>query len=491
MVDRHRVSSRSVRDLFVRYLKERETAVDYASLRNIATKLVGNFWADIERHHPGIDSIQLPPAIARAWQECLWTLPDGRARNDVHSILVIVRAFYLDIAHWAAEDPDVWAQWVARSPISDGDLRPFQKLKLRHRARMHTRTRTLMPFLPKLVSSAHQHLADATELLSRAQDASPGTEFQALGMAYRRKPIPPRADVDGACAPVKVVCLDAAEPKTINCRALENDAFWRWAIIEVLRLTGIRLEELLELSHLSIRHYRMADGQLVVLLQIAPSKTDRERVLPVCPELAHALARIVARVRAGETEIPLVARYDYLEHEFVGAQPLLFQHPNSGAPASMSRTTISRLLARAAVHADLRDVDGQHIRFTPHDFRRLFATDAVNGGLPVHIAAKLLGHLNLATTQGYVAVYPEQVVRQVQAHIARRRAYRPQEEYREPTNAEWVEFEQHFRKRKLALGDCYRPYGSDCPHEHAPLTEIDWDGSGLRWRVRAVTVKPV
>lgn len=227
--------------------------------------------------------------------------------------------------------------------------------------------------------------------------------------------------------------------------------FWRWAIIEVLRLTG-RLEELLELSHLSIRHYRMADGQLVVLLQIAPSKTDRERVLPVYPELAHALARIVARVRASHTHVPLVARYDYLKHEFIDAQPLLFQRPNSGAPASMSRTTIARLLARAAAHANLRDVDGNQVRFTPHDFRRLFATDAVNGGLPVHIAAKLLGHLSLATTQGY-------------------------EEYREPTNAEWVEFEQHFRKRKLALGDCYRPYGSECPHEHAcvrcPMLRMD------------------
>lgn len=96
----------------------------------------------------------------------------------------------------------------------------------------------------------------------------------------------------------------------------------------------------------------------------------------------------------------------------------------------------------------------------------------VNGGLPIHIAAKLLGHLSLQTTQGYVAVYPEQVIRQIQAHVARRRAQRPAEEYREPTDAERADFEQHFRRRKLALGDCYRPYGSECPHEHACLTEM-------------------
>lgn len=190
-----------------------------------ASELLGMNDTDIERHHPGTESIQFPPTIARAWQERLWTLPNGQARNDVHSILVVVRAFYLDIARWAAETPDVWAPRVARAPISDGDLRPFQKIKLRHRARMHARTRTLMPFLSKLVSSAHQSLVDATELLALAQAATPGSEFQALGQTYRRKPIPSRADVDGALAPVTVVCLDATEPKTINCRTLEDDAF--------------------------------------------------------------------------------------------------------------------------------------------------------------------------------------------------------------------------------------------------------------------------
>jgi hypothetical protein len=215
----------------------------------------------------------------------------------------------------------------------------------------------------------------------------------------------------------------------------------------------------------------------VVLLQIAPSKTDRERVVPVCPELAHALARIVNGVRGCGEHVPLVARYDYLDHEFAAPQPLLLQRLQSGTPTAMSRTGVARLLARAADYADLRDVDGRRLAFTPHDFRRVFATDAVNGGLPVHIAAKLLGHLSLSTTQGYVAVYPEQVIRQVQAHLIRRRTVRPAEEYRDPTAAEWAEFEQHFRRRKLALGDCYRPYGSDCPHEHAcvrcPMMRMD------------------
>ena len=45
-------------------------------------------------------------------------------------------------------------------------------------------------------------------------------------------------------------------------------------------------------------------------------------------------------------------------------------------------------------------------------------------------------------------------------------------EQRTATGDEWGEFEQHFLLRKVALGDCHRPYGTPCVHEHAPLTEL-------------------
>jgi hypothetical protein len=54
-------------------------------------------------------------------------------------------------------------------------------------------------------------------------------------------------------------------------------------------------------------------------------------------------------------------------------------------------------------------------------------------------------------------------------HLAHRRALRPSEEYRGATSEEWVEFEEHFDKRKVELGSCGRPYGTPCAHEHACL----------------------
>ena len=50
---------RPVRDLLVDYLRERQPAMDYGSLEQLARRL-GMFWADLEAHHPGIDSLHLP-----------------------------------------------------------------------------------------------------------------------------------------------------------------------------------------------------------------------------------------------------------------------------------------------------------------------------------------------------------------------------------------------------------------------------------------------
>ena len=56
--------------------------------------------------------------------------------------------------------------------------------------------------------------------------------------------------------------------------------------------TGIRFEELTELTHHSLIQYRLpGTGELIPLLHIVPSKTDAERLLVVSPELADVLSR--------------------------------------------------------------------------------------------------------------------------------------------------------------------------------------------------------
>jgi hypothetical protein len=73
-----------------------------------------------------------------------------------------------------------------------------------------------------------------------------------------------------------------------------------------LRRTGVRVEELTELSHHSLVQCRLpAAGELVPLLSIAPSKKDAERLLVIGPELADALSAIITRVRGTSGTVPL------------------------------------------------------------------------------------------------------------------------------------------------------------------------------------------
>ncbi len=478
LVDGFGVRNREVREAFVLYLKERAPALDFNSLKQMAYRLVKLFWCDIEKHHPEAISLNVPPNVAANWKERLRVLPNGKKRLEVVAILFHIRSFYLDVLQWSQTNPEVWAKYACPCPIRESDLAANRNSMLQQKARTHARIRLLQPLLSQFVAHIRSRREESKRLLDAALLCAEGEFFEFDGARFERvKSIPNEEKRRGTIVPVIIKCAHQSGARTINCRIKEDRAFWAWAVTEVLRLTGLRGEELTELTHLSIRDHTTREGQRVLLLQVAPSKQDRERVLPVCPELAHVLARIIERARGNAPSIPCIPRYDPLERTIGDPMPYLFQGGPKRQRGVYSREYIRELLRNASLELALRDKSGESIVFRSHDFRRLFATEAVNNGLPIHIAAKLLGHTDLNTTRGYVAVYEDEVVRHYQTHLAKRRAFRPPHEYRQPSDAEWAEFEQHFRRRRMALGDCYRPYGTDCPHEHAcvrcPMLRMD------------------
>ncbi|XVU27919.1 tyrosine-type recombinase/integrase [Actinoplanes sp. CA-054009] len=473
LIDRYRLTCRPVRNLLVEYLRERQPALDYTSLDSLANMLGRLFWADLERHHPGIDSLELTPAVGQAWKQRLATVtretrsPNGGTtevkveRINYRGCLTRVRAFYLDLAHWAVEDPSRWALWVARCPIS-GEETNQKKEKRRRKSRMDARTRERLPVLPILTRSVDQHRRDAAALLDAARRTPPGESFTAAGQTLTRID-PPRS------ASTKVWATDSATGQRRDLGHEENYAFWAFAAVEVLRATGIRVEELTELSHHSLVQYRLpTTGELVPLLQIAPSKTDAERLLVVSPELADVLSAIIQRIRGAEGAIPLLAAYAPRERTWSPALPLLFQRRVGTEQRSITDKVIREMLNAAITRAGLKDqVTGEPLWFTPHDFRRLFITDAVLNGLPPHIAQVIAGHSDINVTMGYKAVYPEEAIQSHLAFLARRRALRPSEEYRVPTDQEWQEFLGHFERRKVSTGTCGRAFSTPCIHEHA------------------------
>jgi integrase len=470
LIGRYQIECEPVRDLLTDYLRERQPALDYSTLDNLARTLGGLFWRDLELHHPGISSLRLPADVAAAWKQRIRTkttcvrAPGGQViaedsrRSGVAGLLVRVRAFYLDIAQWAMEDPARWGQWAAPCPIRDTEL-SHKKERQERKSRIDQRTRERMPVLPALAAAAGRARAEAAERLQAARTAGPGELFTAAGVTLRRPAASDRSAVRTE---------DPATGQRRNLVLEEHQAFWAWATVEVLRLTGIRVEELTELSHHSLVQYKLpATGELIPLLHIAPSKTDAERLLVVSPELADVLSAIICRIRDRDGTVPLVVSRDIHELRWNPPMPLLFQRRYGAENRPIPAKQIRHLLRTALSAAGLTSAAGVPLIFTPHDFRRLWITDAITHGMPPHIAQLICGHQSITTTMGYKAVYPEEAIHGHRAYISRRRALRPADEYRTPTDAEWDEFLGHFERRKVALGDCGRAYAATCIHEHA------------------------
>jgi len=441
LIDRYRLACRPVRDLLVDYLRERQPSLDYSSMESLACSLGSRFWRDLEIHHPGIDNLRLPPEVADAWKQRLRTKPKtinaetgGRVTVDVPRLnyrecLIPVRAFYLDLAQWAVDDPARWGPWVASCPIKEEEVNR-RKLRRHRKSRMDARTRERLPVLPVLVRTVSEHRSAAEALLHAARQAQPGEAFTAAGQTLIRS-LTRHATVAG-----KVWAEDPGTGKRRDLGLEEDHAFWTWAAVEVLRATGCRVEELLELSHHSLVQYRLpTTGELVPLLQIVPSKTDEERLLLVSPELAEVLSAVICRVRDHTGKIPLIASYDRHECVWLPPSPLLFQRRFGAERRGISPDVVRDMLAAALARTGLIDpVDGGPLRYTPHDFRRIFITDAIMSGLPPHIAQVIAGHRDINVTMGYKAVYPDEAIQAHLAFLARRRSLRPTEEYRVPTD---------------------------------------------------------
>ena len=257
LIDRYDLSCRPVRDLLVDYLRERRPALTYTSFDRLANHLGMVFWKDLEEHHPGISSLDLAPDIAAAWKQRVRTRPadtDGEdstvgrlPRSDVASVLHTVRAFYLDIVQWAAEDPARWGRWAVRCPIRPTDIPSGKEHKAR-KSRMDQRTRERLPDVTAMAAVFDRARADAARGCLRRPGRQPAESHSPRPGRSLRRSCPAKSEQ-------RIWAEDASGARHDLTRE-EDRAFWVWAAVEVLRHTGIRAEELCELSHHSLVHYR-------------------------------------------------------------------------------------------------------------------------------------------------------------------------------------------------------------------------------------------
>jgi integrase len=101
-------------------------------------------------------------------------------------------------------------------------------------------------------------------------------------------------------------------------------------------------------------------------------------------ELFHVIACIIRRLtRNGQRAVPLATRDDIHERITTDPQPFLFQRHIGQRNEVQTQNAANTMLAGVCDKITAEHPEFAGRRFSPHDFRRMFATDLVNNGLPI------------------------------------------------------------------------------------------------------------
>ena len=167
------------------------------------------------------------------------------------------------------------------------------------------------------------------------------------------------------------------------------------AMLELMYATGMRVSELigLDLSSLHIQ-----SGYLV-----CSGKRSRERVVPVSPEAARAVTLYLERAR------PSLLRPE--RRSAARATERLFVTARGGG---LTRQAFWKNLKRYGTVARIAPS-----RLSPHVIRHSFATHLLEHGADLRSVQKMLGHVDISTTQIYTHLNRERLKKIHQQHHPR------------------------------------------------------------------------
>ncbi len=145
-------------------------------------------------------------------------------------------------------------------------------------------------------------------------------------------------------------------------------------VLELFYSTGIRLQELCRLSIFDID----LQGKMV---RITQGKGRKDRVVPMGKHAVRFLREYIIKVRPGFSKKNRKTRILFLSQ--------------LGNP--LSNQVVGIMIRRCVNSAGLRNK-----KISAHTFRHSFASVLVKNGADVVAVQKMLGHVDLKTTQGYI-----------------------------------------------------------------------------------------
>jgi hypothetical protein len=163
----------------------------------------------------------------------------------------------------------------------------------------------------------------------------------------------------------------------------------------------------------------------------------------------------------GTTAVPFCDRRDHANKVALARAPYLLQ--GRSHPSAVTAQTIRARLRELSTAAGATHADGTPLHLTPHDCRRVFATEHLNSNTPVHVIAALLGHAGLDTVMIYAKLYPDSLVEGYRA--AMRGLYGDfynADELGDPSSEEWAAFTASCNLRDMGTHICALPTGEHC-----------------------------
>jgi integrase len=335
---------------------------------------------------------------------------DPEDRMTAHQWLTTVRCFFGDICTWSLEDGSPFAGLAPPAvPLERHYLKGqgFDKIRRRQAKRAAAAILDLEREVPRIRAIALRRWHEAEQPAGPAED--------------------PRGQL------------------------AELNAFWDWAVLELLVQSGVRIEEASELTTLDVLRRQQPDGKVYYLLHVKPSKYERARVIPIGDGLGRVIAEIIRHVKRfyGTDHVPSCDHWDHAEKRARPRAPYLLQ--GAGHPSALAMEGIRNRLARLSRLAETRRADGQPLILRPHDCRRLFASELLNNSVAPHVIQALLGHAHIDTVMIYAKLYPSTLVEDYRKAV--RSSYTDfhgPDSLRAPTPAEWEEFSRSCNLREPA-----------------------------------------
>ncbi len=145
-------------------------------------------------------------------------------------------------------------------------------------------------------------------------------------------------------------------------------------IVALLYSCGIRLAELC-----GIRSTDFTNGYSTLKVR---GKGDKERVIPILPEVARRIAEYIATAN----DAGIISGTDF---------PLIFTERSIEEDKPISRSSVQRIVEKELQAANVQG------RKSPHVLRHTFATHLLNRDADMRDIQELMGHSSLKTTQNY------------------------------------------------------------------------------------------